>query len=314
MLKWKKEGLIYKPSGRHFWNKSHASVPTVYKLNDGRLRVYFASRDADNHCHVGFIDVSAKDPSHILYEHGTPALSPGKPGMFDDCGVMPSHAIDVDGDIWMYYLGWNVRNTIAYHNSIGLAISKDGGITFEKFSEGPLFDRNYIEPYYSATPFVLREGALWRMWYLSNTEWVTFKGKSEPRYHIKYAESRNGIDWQRQGQVAIDYKDDNEFGIVRPCVVYDGHLYRMWYSYRNIQDYRIDTRNSYRIGYAESVNAMDWHRKDEQAGIDVSDEGWDSQMIEYPFVYDHGGKRHMMYNGNTFGASGFGYATLTEKA
>ena len=33
-------------------------------------------------------------------------------------------------------------------------------------------------------------------------------------------------------------------------------------------------------------------------------------MIEYPHVFDHNGKRHMLYNGNNYGKTGFGLAVL----
>ncbi len=310
MMKWQKKGLIYAPKGEYSWNQSHASVPTVYKVNENILRVYFATRDTKNMTNISYIEVNADNPNQILYIHDKPVIVPGNAGMFDDCGAMPSHVIDVGDEVWMYYLGWNVRNTIAYHNSIGLAISQDGGVTFKKLSEGPLFDRNYIEPYYSAVPYILRENGIWKMWYLSNTKWVEYEGKSEPFYHIKYAESHNGIDWKREGRVAIDYKDEAECGIVRACVLKDGNLYKMWYAHRNLHNYRTDKSSSYRIGYAESFNGIDWNRKDNEVGIDVSDVGWDSEMIEYPFVYDHNGKRYMFYNGNTFGKTGFGYAIL----
>lgn len=312
-MHWSKEGLIYCPEGKYnFDKKSYASVPTVFKVNENVLRIYFASRDILNRTNISYIEVEALNPKNILYTHNLPVVTPGKNGMFDDCGAMPSHVIKVGSEVWMYYLGWNVRNTIAYHNSIGLAISTDGGITFKKFSEGPLFDRNYIEPYYSAVPYILRENKIWKMWYLSNTHWVEFEGKSEPFYHIKYAESENGIDWKREGKIAIDYKDENECGIVRPCVIKDNSIYKMWYSHRNLQNYRTDKNNSYRIGYAESENGVDWIRKDKIVGIDVSKKGWDSEMIEYPFIYDHDNMRYMFYNGNTFGKTGFGYAILDK--
>jgi len=311
-MKWEKKGLIYVPDGRFNWNKSHASVPTVYKLNEKILRVYFATRDANNRTSISFIEVEANNPKRITYEHDQPVIVPGTRGMFDDCGAMPSHVIDVGNEVWMYYLGWNVRNTIAYHNSIGLAISKDGGNTFEKFSEGPLFDRNYIEPYFSAAPFVIRENSTWKMWYLSNTKWVEHNDKTEPFYHIKYAESHNGIDWRREGRIAIDYKDEKECGIVRACVLKDRDIYKMWYAHRNLINYRNDKNNSYRIGYAESNNGYEWTRKDDQVGINVSADGWDSEMIEYPFVYDHNNQRYMMYNGNAFGKTGFGYAIYND--
>lgn len=313
-MKWIKKGLIYEPNTSFEWNsKGYASVPTVYKISEDILRIYFTARDINNKTNISYIEVEADDPSNILYIHEKSVLSLGKIGMFDDCGAMVSHVIDVNNEVWMYYIGWNVRNTISYHNSIGLAISKDGGMTFEKFSEGPLFDRTYKEPYFNAAPFVLKENGIWKMWYLSNTKWVEYEGKSEPFYHIKYAESDNGIDWKREGKVAIDYKDENECGIVRACVLKDDDTYKMWYSHRNIQNYRTDKNSSYRIGYAESNDGINWIRKDNAVGIDVSESGWDSEMIEYPFVYDHNGKRYMIYNGNTFGKTGFGYSILEEE-
>jgi hypothetical protein len=33
---------------------------------------------------------------------------------------------------------------------------------------------------------------------------------------------------------------------------------------------------------------------------------------EYPFVYEHAGMKHMLYNGNGFGETGIGYAVLQE--
>jgi hypothetical protein len=75
-------------------------------------------------------------------------------------------------------------------------------------------------------------------------------------------------------------------------------------------DYRTNRERSYRTGYAESQDGVSWERMDDAAGIDVSDEGWDSRMIEYPSVYDHGGRRHLLYNGNGFGESGIGHAVL----
>jgi len=310
-MHWSKKGLIYCPEGNfHFDEKTYASVPTVYKIREDIFRIYFAPRDKNNKTCISYIEVNSVNLNNILYVHDKPVLEHGNKGMFDDCGVMPSCVLDVNGEIWMYYIGWNIRNTIPYHNSIGLAISKDGGVTFEKFSDGPLFDRNYLEPFFSAAPYVLIENGIWKMWYLSNTKWVEFNGKSEPYYHIKYAESKNGIDWKREGMVAIDFKDSNECGIVRACVLKDNDIYKMWYSHRNLQNYRTDRNNSYRIGYAESLNGTDWTRKDEKVGIDVSKNGWDSEMIEYPFVFDHKKNRYMIYNGNTFGKTGFGYAIL----
>ena len=108
------------------------------------------------------------------------------------------------------------------------------------------------------------------------------------------------VRWVRDGRVCIDFRD-GEHAIARPCVLKDGDRYRMWYCFRG---------PSYRIGYAESADGLEWTRFDERAGIDVSSAGWDSEMLAYPFVFDSRGARYMLYNGNGYGRSGVGWAVL----
>lgn len=313
--KWNKKGLIYVPDGTLDWSLSHAQVPVAEYLKDeNRIKIYFSTRDKNSRSRPGFIIVDADDPKKILEIGKQPILSLGEIGTFDDSGVMPSWIVDRgNNEKWLYYIGWNVRNTIPYHNSVGLAISKDGGQSFTKFSNGPLWERDYKEPHYSGTSCVLFDNGIWKNWYLSCTEWKVVNGKSEPRYHIKYAESLNGIDWVRNGDIAIDYLDLEEAGIVKASVIKENEKYCMWYSYRSFKDYRVNKENSYRIGYAESMDGIKWLRKDNSSGIVRSDDGWDSKMIEYPHVVSVKDKILMFYNGNGFGASGFGYAELETK-
>jgi len=201
--------------------------------------------------------------------------------------------------------------TVSYRLSIGLAISCDKGSTFVKYSEGPILDRSMQEPYFNTAPCILIDDMLWKMWYVSCTGWTVERGKPEPIYLVRYANSRNGINWIKNNLVCIDCRFSKE-AIGRPCVVKDNGIYKMWYCYRGSIDYRTNKEQSYRIGYAESPDGIKWVRKDEEAGIDRSDTGWDSEMIEYPYVYQHKGKKYMLYNGNGFGESGFGYAILEE--
>jgi len=83
--------------------------------------------------------------------------------------------------------------------------------------------------------------------------------------------------------------------------VKDDGLYKMWYSHRG---------QSYRIGYAESANGIEWERKDAHSGIDVSESGWDSEMIEYPYVFENEGTHYMLYNGDGYGRTGIGLAVF----
>jgi hypothetical protein len=58
------------------------------------------------------------------------------------------------------------------------------------------------------------------------------------------------------------------------------------------------------------MDGQDWDLALERTGIDVSPKGWDSEMICYPFVFNHAGSFYMLYNGNGFGATGFGLAVI----
>src|SRR5690606_16850199 len=157
-------------------------------------------------------------------------------------------------------------------------VSNDGGITFERLFKGPIVDRTAHEPHWCSTPCVLVENEIWRMWYLNATEWSIINNRPEPYCHIKYAESHDGIVWRRSGHVAIE-RNPEEGGLAKPHVVKDRDRYRMWYARRGPTDYRSNPACSYRIGYAESLDGLEWERKDKDAGIDVSDSGWDSEMI-----------------------------------
>lgn len=307
-IRWEKRGLIYTVDARLPWAKSHAQIPTVAGSSNGTIRILFSSRDPNNRSLIARLDVRADSPREILRVNTDPIMPLGKIGTFDDCGMMPSCVVKHEGIHYLYYIGWNVRNTVPYHNSVGLAISEDGGEHYRRLFEGPVMDRTAEEPYFCATTCVRIENGIWRNWYLSCTGWDHINGVAEPRYHLKYAESVDGIHWRRMSRVAIDYADDAEGGIVRASIHRQGELWRMWYSYRSQCDYRTSSTSSYRIGYAESGDGLSWRRMDDHAGLVPSDHGWDSFMLAYPEVFEVDGRLYMFYNGNGFGASGFGYA------
>ncbi len=279
---------------------SHASVPTAEHVEGDIYRIYFSSRDTGNRSHTGFVEIDITYPSEILNVSKEPLLSPGELGAFDDSGAMLSWIAQKYDTRHFYYIGWNLGVTVPFRNSIGLAISKDKE-PICRYANGPIVDRTALEPHFVASCCVIPDGNLWRMWYLSCIGWKVVNNLPQHSYHIKYAESADGITWHRDGTVAIDFKFQGEYAISRPCVLKENGLYRMWYSFRG---------DSYRIGYAESSDGIHWERLDDIVGINVSDEGWDSEMIEYPFIFDHNGHRYMLYNGNDYGRTGFGLAVL----
>jgi hypothetical protein len=299
-MKWRKLGRVFVPAGTTDWMRTHAAVPTAEHLEGDVFRVYFSSRDEANRAHTGYVVIDISRPRDVLEVSSSPVLSPGALGGFDDSGAMGSWLASHQGRTLLYYIGWNLGVTVPFRNAIGVAVRQADG-RFVRHAPGPILDRSMREPQFCSAPCVLPGDDRWRMWYLSCTEWSLVDGRPRHRYHIKYAESDDGIAWVRNGDVAIDYRDPGEYAISRSTVLRDPDVWRMWYSFRG---------ERYRIGYAESDDGRQWTRLDDRAGIDASPDGWDCDMIEYPFVFDHKGARYMLYNGNGYGRTGFGIAVL----
>ncbi len=310
-MRWIKKGLIYNVENISDWMQTHSQLPTVDLINSDTLRIYFSTRNSKSVSLTTYIDVMAANPKEICYVHDKPIIGLGKLGCFDESGIMPSCIITHNQKKYFYYVGWNVGASIRYRVSTGLAISEDNGYTFIKISDGPILDRNIVDPYAIGNVSILIENNIWKMWYMSYAKWEVLNGISEPFYNIKYAESIDGINWDRKGIVCIDFKNGEEAGLARPYVFKQNGLYKMFYSFRTAAaNYRNNKNESYKMGYAESADGLDWIRKDEEVGIETSDDGWDSEMIAYPCIYNHNDKIYMFYNGNGFGRSGFGYAEL----
>jgi hypothetical protein len=310
-MKWIKKGVIFAPDRNFEWMVSHASIPVVDEVRSGVLRVYFGTRDQKGHSQTSYIEVDAARPENVYYIHDKPLLSLGRPGTFDDSGIMPSWIVNHQNKKYLYYIGWNVKVSVPYHLSIGLAVSEDEGESFAKVSEGPLLDRFIDEPFFNTAPCVHWDEDKWRMWYVSCTGWQTGTERAEPRYHVRYAESPDGIDWRRTNHACIDYSGETD-AIGRPCVYKQQGHYRMLYSYRDIWDYRTNPAQSYRLGYAESPDGLCWTRRDAEVGIERSASGWDSEMIEYCYLYHYRDRNYLFYNGNGFGKTGIGYAVLSD--
>lgn len=299
---WKKLGLLFSVDGQQSWARTHAAVPVAVPLDNDRYRVFVSTRDSEGRSHVGYfqLDLSRNEPSTGPLS-ASPVLSPGPLGCFDDRGAMLTWIVDQPGRQHHYYIGWNLGVTVPFYVNLGLAISVDGGLTVERTSEGPMLSRSSADPILVASCCVLPVGGVWRMWYLSGSRWVLEGDKPKHYYNIRYAESNDGVDWRPSGKVCIDFKDEQEYAISRPCVLHKNGLYRMWFSHRG---------ESYRIGYAESRDGILWDRCDEDVLLDVSPSGWDSEMIEYPFVFRRGERLYMLYNGNGYGRTGVGLAVL----
>ena len=295
-LKWRKRGLILRPDPRLPWAKTHCMVPTPQPLGDGIVRLFFSGRDAENRSNIGYAIVDLNADGKVLDYADKPVLTPGELGCFDDNGVTPSCIKQIGNRLHLYYIGWNPGSTVRVHLFGGLAISEDDGQSFHRWSRAPVIERCPSDPFLNTAPWVVEADDEYRMYYVSGCGWVD---KDLPRYNIKLGRSDDGKVWRRDGHVCIDFKDSSEYALARPYVVFDSGVWKMWFGYKG---------QAYRIGYAESLDGLNWERRDELAGIDVGTDGFDSEMIEYAAVVTHGDRHFMFYNGNNYGFDGIGLA------
>lgn len=298
-MKWRKLNRIFRPAGDLDWARSHAANPVPEHLEGDTFRIYFSARDERNRSSIGYVTVDLAADGRVLEVPSEPVLRPGDLGMFDDCGASIGCIVPVNGARYLYYMGWNLTVTVPWKNAIGLAISESVDGPFKRFSRFPIVPLDEIDPYTISYPWVMKDGDRFRMWYGSNLRWGP--EKKDMLHVIKYAESADAIEWQKFDQVVIDSESPAENAICKPCVVKDTDCYRMWFCSRG---------EKYRIQHATSAEGINWTRLGQDKRIDVSSRGWDSDMIEYPCVFDHAGRRFMLYAGNDFGATGFGLAVL----
>lgn len=304
MLAWRSHGRIFPAedaSPLPAWTGGYGALPFAVPTGGRSCRVLFSGRDPENRAQIGAcsldLDALAVVPGSVSE---VPLVSTGPPGAFDESGCSMSCAVEHGGSWYLYYTGWTLGRTVPFYLAVGLAISEDGGCTFEKVSLAPVLGRHRVDPFLCASPAVLIEEGLWRMWYISAVRWEPRVEGMRHYYLVKYAESRDGFEWERDGRICIGFASQEEYAIGRPHVLKDGDLYRMWYCVRGA---------SYRIGYAESGDGLVWTRRDDLAGIGPSTSGWDSDMQAYPMVFQDGRRLVMLYNGDGYGATGFGCAT-----
>jgi hypothetical protein len=300
-VKWIKKGLVFSPEGQHEWVTTHAMLPVADRIEGDLFRIYFSGRDPQNRSLTGYVVIDINHPGKILELSSKPVLGLGSLGAFDDNGVSPTWLVNHAGMKYLYYFGWNKGSLVRAAEVSGLAISSDGGKTFQRHSRAPVIDRTDREPYQILViSCILIENGIWRMWYDSADEWQT---PALPRYNIKYADSNDGIHWVRNGIVSVDYKSRDESRVSRASVLKEGSVYKMWHCYAMAS-------GGYRMGYAESENGLQFRRMDDRVGIDTSKSGWDSEMVCYPHVFVHKEQKIMLYCGNGYGRTGFGCAVL----
>lgn len=315
-LQWTRLGRVFDPQSiadRPEWMHEFAQAPATLVFGD-RVRVYFSCRPRPDGAgqyvsHAAYVDLNRANLVESIGLSQTPVLELGSLGAFDEFGTYPTSVIRNGDEVWAYYGGWTRCVSVPFDVAIGRAVSRDGGATFAKQGLGPMLGANADEPFVLSGPKVRRFGGRWFLWYIAGTKWIATSGRAEPVYRIRMATSSDGVSWRRHHRELIAPRLEADECQASPDVIEAGGKYHMFFCYRYSLDYRNRARG-YRIGYASSVDLEQWTRDDDRAGLDVSPEGWDSEMVSYPHVFELDGATYMMYLGNQVGRHGFGLARL----
>jgi predicted GH43/DUF377 family glycosyl hydrolase len=315
---WRKLGKIFDPAnapGRP-WMSSFAQAPATL-IRDDHVRVYFSTRplpDAQGQftSYSAWLDLDRADLTRVLRVAEHPVLPLGDTGTFDEFGTYPFSPIETDAGILGYYAGWTRCESVPFNVAIGAALSTDGGITFEKLGTGPIISLSPDEPFVMSSPKIRRFGDSYYLFYIAGTKWVRHEGRAEPIYRIRMARSKDGLIWHKHNRHLIETAVEEDEAQASPDVHYHNGRYHMFFCYRYSTKYRGHARG-YRIGYAESYDLTTWHRNDALAGLQPSEQGWDSEMVSYPHVFCVDGTTYMAYLGNGVGREGFGLAKLEAR-
>lgn len=302
--RWKKLGQIYLPKqgSRHPKLMSHAANPLPVHLEKNVYRVFFSGRDERNRSSVGAVDIDILE-FRVVKEHYLPFFEHGPEGSFFSDGVSIGNCYEVEGVRYILFMGWQNPKNGHWRGDIGrLIVTSDLALELE--TSDPFMGCDETDPISLSYPWVHSSSeSEMKMWYGSTVTWDA--GNGEMLHVIHHASSHDGHQWHRSG-LAVPFELGRAQAFSRPTVVQNKNgNFDMWFSYRS------GSGEKYRIGYATSENGVNWKLDLDNAGITVSSTGWDSEMIEYPFVFDHEGSRYMLYNGNGYGQTGFGLAVIT---
>ena len=294
------------------WMYEFGLAPSTLVLEDA-VRIYFGCRPKRDSSgmvvtHTAYLDLALDDLKTIKAFSSAPVMSLGETGSFDEFGTYPLSCIQRESDILAYYAGWTRSESVPFNVGIGVARSTDGGTSFSRVGPGPALPFSLDEPFVMSGPKLRFFDGKYYLFYIAGKKWLSIDGRPEISHKIRVASSLDGINWEKQNLDIIPDFWDPEESQASPDVFFSNGVYHMFFCGWIPQSFR-KTR-SRKIGYAWSVDLINWHRDDSKAGIHESKDGWDSEMIAYPHVFEVGESTYMLYIGNEVGRYGFGLAVL----
>ncbi|MCJ8331161.1 MAG: hypothetical protein HRT89_19360 [Lentisphaeria bacterium] len=292
----------------------------VVALNGG-FRMYYWGGGSDDKYYILQAESPASDPNDWRPLGGV-LLGPQADTVYNNKGPSSPFIVKVTETRWhMYYAAWgNWSKDGKLPNTTGLAISEDRGKSWQYHPEYPIIplDRPY-DAEGTGSVWVLYANGKFRMYYTSISRYYakpegieTGHGDTIPEIGIAYAESTDGIHWEKpldELMIAPRGFDVTPYEYIcsKPCVFYDGKRYTMW----------VNTfGTAYRIHRLTSDDGLNWEwgeRVGPEGELGFGEPGsYDDVQRSYPTMVSAYGKLHCWFTGNGFGETGMGYAFMDE--
>ncbi len=294
---------------------TRAGAAHVVETSDGYRMVYWGS-DRNGQNHILQADAPFDGPNRWT-PHGQPLIGPQPDTEINCHGPGFPFLLQVTEHRWLlYYTAWGERPDGKLPNTTGVAVSDDGGESWQYHTDHPAIpmDRPY-DAEGTGSLWVLREDDRYRMYYTAIGRYFarpegaqTGHGDTVPEIGIAYAESEDGIHWEKPiDQLLIGPRgfgvEPYEYICSKPCVVKVQDRYVMW----------VNTfGTAYRVHRLTSADGLHWEwaeRIGPDGELGFGAEGaFDDRQRSYPTMVCRDGVIHCWFTGNGFGTTGMGYA------
>lgn len=286
---------------------SHLSGPNSIDLGDV-LRIFFSSRKHDaagKSFSVPFsldVDKSSMSPIGPASQIEIPQSVLGG---YREHGVFPFTVHQIrGGGLMALATGWQRKTDVDVETGVGVFYSLDSGLTWAEEGTGPRWSARLHEPFLVCDANFLDAGSFKLLTYAFGVDWIPDKNGTPQRRYVIGSTIAENFDTLANGNGVprIPVLSEQEVQAYPSLQRMESGDFLMTFCWRQRFGFRDETAASYKLGFARSRDGIAWER----ISYEIHDElPVDASLMQcYPSLLRIGGMQNVMFNGNTFGATG----------
>lgn len=293
-ITFRNRGLFLSPESAFIVQSSitHIANPVVVSMPSSAIRIYFNSRNQLGASEIWSIDLISNDlvidQSTLRKQFSIDSHSP------DYCkrGISLGNFFYHQGVPHISFMGWRDHVTSMWEGAVGF-LKLDSNFDVFEVSETPIFSPDRAQSLSLSYPHVVSSSSEFQIWVGCTVTWDGGNGEMVHPLR-KYALSHDLSNHELILEVPHNLGLSQAFS--RPNFIRYRSKEYIAYSVRG-------SKSKYRIEFCEILrnNSLVQPYKFESTGI-----GWESDMVEYPYLAEINNHLIMFYNGNGFGQSGLG--------